>query len=839
MFIAKFKMLPLLPRYVRESQNVTQGISMLYVLKESKRKSNAGAVSTVQVTPSKRGKNMIAVTTVDGKEWHGKFNEFSAYTYNTYLKSEVDSQLAGVASSACRHGVPFTFFTPLLVHNGEITNLIVPHEQYFRELISEVKSITFTAVGFKNGTVVDLGRHITGKNPASQPTPVSLTFNLAGEIDYSPKLYLTEFRDLHKTRNKCTAYTDRVSALRNCIARTDDLTCIILTYTSWIDDASSRANQMRIYPEGRCELVHTFVVPIFRDGDKFWKDNFRTTYNPYDLDAVQKKFDLKSPVIAEKIFMAQYIHAGKGYFDEESQNFMPKISKERPVKQQPKATPRGSIKVSNVSTAHTKLSAFQFDYESLLYVPDNVLDSEHFRPTTAAEYVLYSTPCAPAKVLYKYLYLRESLTASMMVLPERFRCSSGAVLAALSFACHTQYTKCLNHRGYNTMDLVSGQRAIFMAHHLKVDPNFLLNADNAPRAETFELVTEADNNLAVKMERFDNCVLVDETEGIPVFEGDGTIVEEQDEDDKGSVATVETAKTKESAAPTAYAAAPATYAAVVPVKTADQTDNSIVADLQAQLDAKDKLITASAANMKTVELENIRLCEEIASLQKKLGVPQTYEGREHADDTFSEMNPASLSQITTGLGTQRDELLGDIDKQIQDLINMSKRRDNEITALSAQVEHGGDTDSLVKEYLERNKTLEEKLIKTEQDLGNQKKSLEAEREANKKLQKLLDDLNNEKGDGKSADEAALQKLRIQYENQMVNLKKENLEKVQALHAEIQRLRSTHENKMREAKKHYEEERNKELRALKRRAEEDFMAKLTEIKLKIKEAFTRH
>ena len=74
---------------------------------------------------------------------------------------------------------------------------------------------------------------------------------------------------------------------------------------------------------------------------------------------------------------------------------------------------------------------------------------------------------------------------------------------------------------------------------------------------------------------------------------------------------------------------------------------------------------------------------------------------------------------------------------------------------------------------------------------------------------------------------------------MVSLKKENLEKVQALHTEIQRLRSTHETKIREAKKHYEEERNKELRSIKRRAEEDFMAKLTEIKLKIKEAFAHH
>lgn len=830
-------MLPLLPRYVRESQNVTQGISMLYVLKDSKRKSNAGAVSTVQVTPSKRGKNMVAVITVDSKEWHGKFNEFSAYTYNTYLKSEIDSQLAGVVSSACKYGVPFTFLTPLLIHNGEVTNLIVPYEQYLKELVSEVKSVTFTAIGFKNGTVVDLGKHLTNKSPASQPTSVSLAFNLAGEIDFSPKLYLTEFRDLHKTRSKCTSYTDRMSTLRNYITRTDDLTCVILTYTSWID-ATSRMNQARVYPEGRCEMVHTFVVPIFRDGDKFWKENFQTTYNPYDLESVQKKFDLKSPAVAEKIFMAQYLHAGKGYFDEESQNFMPKISKEKPAKQQPKATPRGSIKVSNVSLAHSKLSAFQSSYDSLLYAPDNVLTSESFKPSTAAEYVVYSTPCASAKVLYKYLYLRESLTASMMVLPERLRCSSGTVLAALSFVSHTQYTKCLNHRGYNTMDLLSGQRAIFMGHHLKVDPNFLLNADNTPRPETFELVTETDNNLVVKMERFDNCVLVDETEGIPVFEGDGTIIEEQDDDDKGSVATVDTARTKESAAPTT-AAAPTAYGIVAPVRDADQVDNSIVEELQAQLDAKDKLIAASTANMKTVELENIRLCEEIAGLQKKLGIPQTYEGREHADNTFSEMNPASLSQITTGLGTQRDELLGDIDRQIQDLINMSKRRDNEITALSARVEHEGDTDSLIKDYLDRNKALEEKLIKAEQDLGDQKKSLEVERDANKKLQKLLDDLNKGKGDGKSVDEAALQKLRIQYENQMVNLKKENLEKVQALHTEIQRLRSTHEAKMREAKKHYEEERNKELRALKRRAEEDFMAKLTEIKLKIKEAFTRH
>lgn len=802
---------------------------MLYVLKDSKKKSSMGSVSTVQLTPSKRGKNMIAVSTVNDKEWHGRLNEFNYYTYNTYLKSEVDAQIAGVVSETCKYGLPFTFFTPLVIYNGEISNLIVPYEQYFKDLISEVKSVTFTAVGFKSGTVVDIGKHITDKNPAKQPVPVSLMFNLAGEIDFSPKLYLTEFRDLHKTRNKCTSYTERMSALKNYIVKTEDLTCVILTYTSWVDNAS------HMYPEGRCEMVHTFVVPIFRDGDKFWKENFRTTYNPYDLDSIQKKFDLDSPTIAEKIFMAQYVHAGKGYFNDDSQKFMPKVSgNEKPAKL-PKATPRGSAKSSDVSNEHAKLTAFQSDYNSLLYAPENILASEHFKPSTAAEYVLFSTPCAPAKVLYKYLYLHEALTAAIMVLPERFQCSPGTVLAAISFVSHTQYTKCLNHRGYNTMDLVSGQRAMFMAHHLKVDPNFLFNADNSSRTETFELVTESSGSLVVKMERFDNCAIVDETVGIPVFEGDGTFMEEQDDDDKESVATEETAKSKPSTQPVMYAsAAPA---------NAGKDDSSIVADLQAQLDAKDKLLLASAENMKTVELENRRLCEEIAGLQKKLGIPQTYEGRDHADNTFSEMNPASLSQITTGLGTQRDELLNDIDKEIQDLITMSRRRDNEITALSAQVEHGGDTDSLVKEYLERNKALEEKLITTEQELGNQKKSLDAERDANKKLQKLLDDLKTGegkgKGDGKSVDEAALQKLRIQYENQMVNLKKENLEKVQALHTEIQRLRSTHETKMREAKKHYEEERNKELRSIKRRAEEDFMAKLTEIKLKIKEAFAHH
>ncbi|ESU39802.1 Chromosome segregation protein SMC [Giardia duodenalis] len=822
-------MFPLLPRYVRGSQNVTQGISMLYVLKDSKKKSAMGSVSTVQLTPSKRGKNMVAVSTVNDKEWHGRLNEFNYYTYNTYLKSEVDAQIAGVVTETCRYGLPFTFFTPLIVCNNEISNLIVPYEQYFKDLISEVKSVTFTALGLKNGGIVDIGKHITDKNPSKQPVPVSLTFNLAGEIDFSPKLYLTEFRELHKTRSKCTSYTERMSALKNYIIKTDDLTCVILTYMSWVDNAS------HIYPEGRCEMVHTFVVPIFRDEDKFWKENFRTTYNPYDLDSVQKKFDLESPATAEKVFMAQYVHSGKGYFNDDSQMFMPKTSsKEKPAKV-PKATPRGSAQPSDGHGEYSKLTAFQADYNSLLYAPENVLTSDHFKPSTAAEYVLFSTPCASVKVLYKYLYLREALTAAMMILPERFQCSPGTVLAAISFVGHVQYTKCLNHRGYNTMDLVGGQRAMFMAHHLKVDPNFLFNADNSSRAETFELVTESGGSLVVKLERFDNCTLVDETEGIPVFEGDGTFVEDQDDDDKDSVTIEDSIKSK-------LPAKPVVYATAAPANTGSNND-LIVADLQAQLDAKDKLITVSAENMKAVELENKRLCEEIADLQKKLGIPQTYEGRDHADNTFSEMNPASLSQITSGLGTQRDELLNDIDKEIQDLITMSRRRDNEITALSAQVEHGGDTDSLVKEYLDRNKALEEKLISTEQELGNQKKSLETEREANKKLQRLLDDLkagdDKGKGGGKSVDEAALQKLRIQYENQMVNLKKENLEKVQALHAEIQRLRSTHEAKMHEAKKHYEEERNKELRSLKRRAEEDFMAKLTEIKLKIKEAFARH
>lgn len=104
-----------------------------------------------------------------------------------------------------------------------------------------------------------------------------------------------------------------------------------------------------------------------------------------------------------------------------------------------------------------------------------------------------------------------------MILPERFQCSPGTVLAAISFVGHVQYTKCLNHRGYNTMDLVGGQRAMFMAHHLKVDPNFLFTADNSSRAETFELVTESGGSLVVKLERFDNCTLVDETEDIPVL----------------------------------------------------------------------------------------------------------------------------------------------------------------------------------------------------------------------------------------------------------------------------------------------------------------------------------
>lgn len=75
-------------------------------LKTPRKKSAMGSVSTVQLTPSKRGKNMIAVSTVNDKEWHGRLNEFNYYTYNTYLKSEVDAQIAGVVTETCRYGLP-------------------------------------------------------------------------------------------------------------------------------------------------------------------------------------------------------------------------------------------------------------------------------------------------------------------------------------------------------------------------------------------------------------------------------------------------------------------------------------------------------------------------------------------------------------------------------------------------------------------------------------------------------------------------------------------------------------------------------------------------------------
>lgn len=47
----------------------------------------------------------------------------------------------------------------------------MPYEQYFKDLISEVKSVTFTALGLKNGGIVDIGKHITDKKSIKATSP--------------------------------------------------------------------------------------------------------------------------------------------------------------------------------------------------------------------------------------------------------------------------------------------------------------------------------------------------------------------------------------------------------------------------------------------------------------------------------------------------------------------------------------------------------------------------------------------------------------------------------------------------------------------------------------------
>ncbi|TNJ28892.1 hypothetical protein GMRT_15312 [Giardia muris] len=797
--------------YIRGSGNITRGVSICHIHALPKQKKGAPVKTPSVRFERAKAKDNLTVLMEGRDTWTGELTTLGCYRNNAASIKAAEVEVDVGVTEAYKRGQSLTFLLPVVVSKDTIVNACLPYGSCLPALLRSCNTVRMTVLGVLNGKPVDLGRYLyqDTKREGTAPPDVHPIFNLAGELDFASCLHPTDFENFKRHRNSITAFAEKEKNLNTAIQEMANLSLVIVTYSAWGQVPTGFGIP------GRYETLYTFVMPIFRDTDQYWLKNMRTKFDPYDL-ASFSGVDVKDNILAEHLYLAQYVHAGGVFYDKSSELNAPLHAAKTMAPSVPagvSATRQAGVTTRGAQTQEdarpSVLSLYQRDYAELMCVPKNRVRKGTYEPRGVADFVIYSTSAIAPKILFKYLHIKDTLSISLISLPAAVYSSPGPVLAALAFTLHNPKTVCCNHISYNALDLVAGARARFMAFHMRVDRNFMANADDIPEPREMEFVVETQSgDVVCSLDKFSN-EFVDEVRDAPdLHEADGG-------DDAPATLGPGTAL------PTAYSqGSPQPYG--------DCDSNR----------SRDELLASVEANLAAIERENQRLRGEVASLQKMAGMDPDYADASLADKSYFELQPASLTQMTIGNSATKNGLLNDIERDIQELISISRRRNNEIAALSTQVDNPDNPDAALQEYRRINQDLEEKVDRLERAQRALQTELDGERQENEELQRRLKDLPAADSSGsKPADEAAVQKLRIQYENQILQLKKENLDNTKKLRDEIERVRATQATKMKEAKRRFEEDRDREIRRLKTRMEEDFMAKLNEIKDRVRNAMS--
>ena len=738
-------------------------------------------------------------------QWYGSQRELIAAA-DSYFTELIRTVVAGT--------IPLTVVVPLLFEKGTLVNVHNPICSLPQALrTTPITGFAFSTICFMGGKAYDVHDTISSSSMPT-PTELSLSVGLTGEVIYSPtpkQIDVTSREYASDSSDFLTEYSRMMTYLLSYVSHNSSISAIALY--AYLDRVSHTSEATDV----PCRMSISFISPIFRSGDSFWQESLSIDFPAEDVEKASKRYDLGNMGMLDSLSLACYVNYGRLFFSSKSApDALPTCAYQQYAAwtlsripsldchgEQGNSTSNPSsarlIAVNDHSNAGglvdphpSALAAWnsannnakpliEYNYNSTKW---KQIDKDFIlKSFSLQDYISTKTLSAIAKVLHEHLFLRTSRVIAWLAVPSEFLSTKAPAIAMFSFVAGIQRGQCVHRPMYLTREAELADRIRYVLNELHILETVAKKAN--PLSQNSESDFESCPNRAVLYSNIPNP------------------------------------------------------------------------EVRRLLEQKDNFIDKLEDCINALESDNAQLRQEaLASGTDNKDQPSSF-----FDSIFAE--------DSSMLAHERNDLVSDIDAELKNLMEqqlLNKQQLNDLQKLAA-----GEGSAQLLERLQRE--LDEaktkvKLLETE--LRESKTALYAEQDSCSRLKRETEDLAAQlERAGRLTSIASPTKsvrtgsqlppvlpqiivpsatnyteddirgIRQEYENKIYSLKEQRLADMAAHRAEVDALKKAHADQLesfRQAvKNRYAKERDREYAKMKKQLESDYMLKLKEIKLKVKEA----
>lgn len=710
---------------------------------------------------------------------------------------------------------PLTLVIPLLLEKGVLVNVYNPVCNLPQALrATQATGFSFSAVCFMGGKAYDVHDTISDSS-MPPPTELNLSVGLTGEVVYNPalrKIDVTGKEYASDSSDFIAEYSKMMRYLLSYVSHNSSISAIaIYIHVNGVPH-NSKTNSV----PSRMDI--SFILPVFRSGDSFWQENLSTDFPADDVDKASKRYDLGSISVLDILALACYVNYGRLFFSSKSapdtlpvcayQQYaswtltrLPSLdcheyqghSTSRHDSAQHTARSDHSNAGGLVDPPSSALAAWQNagdNTKSLIEYGHNStkltkIDKDFvLKSFSLQDYISTKTLSALSKMLHEHLFLRTSRVVAWLALPSEFLFTKASAIAMFSFVAGVQRGYCVQRPMYLTREAELADRIRYVINELHTLET--IAKKNNPLNQSTESDFESNPDRAVLYSNIPNP------------------------------------------------------------------------EVRRLLEQKDNFIDKLEDCIRALEDDNNKLRQDILT--------SNADNKDQPSSFFDSI----FVEDSSMLAHEKNDLVNDIDAELKRLMEQHvnhKQQLNDFQKLAA----GGEGSAQLLERLQGD--LDEakakiKLLETE--LRESKTALYAEQDSCSRLKRETEDLAAQlerasrlasvasptKSDRIGSQlppvlpqiivpstskytEDDIRGIRQEYENKIYGLKEQRLSDMAAHRAEVDALKKAHADQLesfRQAvKNRYAKERDREYAKMKKQLENDYMLKLKEIKLKVKEA----
>ncbi|EFO62224.1 Hypothetical protein GLP15_4655 [Giardia lamblia P15] len=734
-------------------------------------------------------------------QWHGSERELAAAA-ELYFTGTIRTVVAGAA--------PLTIVVPLLFEKGTIVNSYNPICSLPQALkVTAAAEFAFSAICFMGGKTYDMHDTISSVSMAT-PTELNVTVGLTGEVVYNPT-----------PKRISVAIKDYASDANDSLAEYSKMMTYLLSYISHNSSISAVAIQVHLdeLPHTSinsvpCRMNISFISPIFRSGDSFWEENLSTDFPADDVEKASRRYDLGSMSTLDNLALACYVNYGRLFFSSKSapdtlptcayqqyaawtlsripspdshrhqSSIIPGSSSAQLIARNDRSNAGGLVDpYSDVlktwqSAGDSTRTSIDYGYNSTKW---KQIDKDFvLKSFSLQDYISTKTLSALAKVLHEHLFLRTSRVLAWVALPSEFLFTKASAIAMFSFIAGIQRGYCIQRPMYLTREAELADRIRYVLNEL----------------HTLETMTRKSNPLNQNSESdFESCP-----------------------------------------------------------SRAILYSNIPNPEVRKLLEQKDNFIDKLEDCIKALESDNAQLRQDILTSNNK--------------DQPSSFFDSIFVEDSSILAHEKNDLVNDIDTELKNLMEqhlLNKQQLNDLQKLAA----GEGSAQLLEKLHGEVDAANAKIKLLEAELRKSQTALYAEQDSCSRLKRETEDLMAQlERAGRLAPavsptrstrvgsqlppvlpqiivpsaanytEDDVRSIRQEYENKIYDLKEQRLMDMATHRAEVEAIKKLHADQLesfRQAvKNRYAKERDREYAKMKKQLESDYMLKLKEIKLKVKE-----